>query len=207
MREGAREGGNEGGRQGQGKREGGREGGRQGGRTGRAGGGDRRAAIRNSRVQTRKGSTDSEKTTGLGKDQQTRKGLGEDAPPTPVPSPHRRPQSTDPARDTSPPPPEPPQRRRRRRHRRRRRRRRRLRDRDPLLGGPAMAGPVVRRSGAVGPRGSLTWSAGGTALGRRWAPRWATRSRCSMPPGTGRLAAGPCCARCASRPVALAGRP
>ena len=37
------------------------------------------------------------------------------------------------------------------------------------------------------------------------APRWSTR--CSMPPRTGRPAAGSCCARRTSRPVALAGRP
>ena len=39
----------------------------------------------------------------------------------------------------------------------------------------------------------------------RWAPRWSTRT--SMPPRTGLLAAGSCCARRASRPVTLAGRP
>ena len=33
---------------------------------------------------------------------------------------------------------------------------------------------VGRWPGAVGPWGSRTWS-GGTALGRRWAPRWSTR--------------------------------
>ena len=68
--------------------------------------------------------------------------------------------------------------------------------------GPAMAGFVGRWRRAVGHRGFRTWS--GTGLGRRWAPRWSTR--CSMPPRTGRLAAGSCCARRASRPVALAGR-
>ena len=40
--------------------------------------------------------------------------------------------------------------------------------------------------GAVGPRGSRTWS--GTALGRRWVPRWS--SRCSMPPRRTGLPAG-----------------
>ena len=59
---------------------------------------------------------------------------------------------------------------------------------------------VVRRSRAQPPRGSRAWS--GTALGRRWAPRWSTRTRCSMPPRTGRPTAGSCRARRASRPVA-----
>ena len=48
-----------------------------------------------------------------------------------------------------------------------------------------------------------TWS--GMALGRRWVPRWSNRF--SMAPRTGRQAAGSCCARRASLPVALAGRP
>ena len=69
--------------------------------------------------------------------------------------------------------------------------------------GPAMAGFVGLWSGVVGSRGFRAWS--GTALGRRWAPRWSTR--CSMPPRTGQLAAGSCCARRAGRPVELAGRP
>ena len=56
---------------------------------------------------------------------------------------------------------------------------------------------------SAGPTNSRTWS--GTALGRHWAPRWSTR--CSTPPCTGRPASGSCCARRASRPVALAGRP
>ena len=61
--------------------------------------------------------------------------------------------------------------------------RRRRRRRCGRLAPPTsnVAGFVGRWSGVVGPRGSHTWS--GTALDRRWAPRWSTR--CSLPPRTG----------------------
>ena len=101
--------------------------------------------------------------------------------------------------------------RRRRRHRRGGRQPLPRRHRWSLL--PA-SGCRLSRRGGDGPRlsgqdGAVllarrwlgSWDGGsGTALGRRWVPRWSTR--CSMPPRTGRPAAGSCCARRASRPVA-----
>ena len=58
-------------------------------------------------------------------------------------------------------------------------------------------GTVARRSRTRGFSHVVRY---GPGLGRRWAPRWSTR--CSMPPRTARPAAGSCCARRASRPVA-----